>query len=71
MTVEVMTIGMIPEPDTTVITGAGGWLGTGLVAAFSGDGERRRAGRLRLLVHDHDDEARLLAMTDGADRRSA
>ncbi len=67
-----MTDGMSPAgpielPDTTVITGAGGWLGTGLVAAFSGDGERRRSGRLRLLVHDRDDEARLLALTEGAD----
>jgi len=57
---------MIDVPDTTVITGAGGWLGTGMVAAFSGDGEQHRAGRLRLLVHDRDDEARLLALTDGA-----
>ncbi len=56
-------------PDTTVITGAGGWLGTGLVAAFTTEGARRRSGRLRLLVRDHDDEARLVAMSNrtGAD----
>ena len=57
---------MIEHPGTTVITGAGGWLGTGLVAAFSGAGDRRRTGRLRLLVRDRDDETRLLALTDGA-----
>jgi nucleoside-diphosphate-sugar epimerase len=34
-----------------VITGAGGWLGTGLVAAL-GDGRWSRPGRLRLLVQD-------------------
>ena len=51
-------------PDVTVITGAGGWLGTGLVSAFTATGDRERDGRLRLLVRDHDDEARLLAMTD-------
>lgn len=41
----------LDPPDTTVITGAGGWLGTGLVAAL-GAGQWARPGRLRLLVHD-------------------
>ncbi len=59
--------GLIDLPATTVITGAGGWLGTGLVAAFAGGGERRRSGALRLLVRDRDDEARLHALADGAD----
>ncbi|MGK0423549.1 MAG: hypothetical protein ACJAZD_001059, partial [Ilumatobacter sp.] len=27
----------LANPDVTVITGAGGWLGTGLVAAFLSD----------------------------------
>ena len=60
--------GMIDLPATTVITGAGGWLGTGLAAVFVGGGERRRSGALRLLVRDRDDEARLHVLTDGADR---
>jgi hypothetical protein len=29
---------MIPEPDVTVITGAAGWLGTGLLAALGRTG---------------------------------
>jgi len=41
----------LDPPDTTVITGAGGWLGTGLVASLA-DGAWARPGRLRLLVHD-------------------
>jgi nucleoside-diphosphate-sugar epimerase len=48
MTTPIMSL---EPPATTVITGAGGWLGTGLVAAL-GDGRWRRPGRLRLLVQD-------------------
>ena len=44
----------IDPPDTTVITGAAGWLGTGLVSAFT-DGAHERDGRLRLLVRDTTD----------------
>jgi nucleoside-diphosphate-sugar epimerase len=56
---------MIGSPDVTVVTGAGGWLGTGLVSAFL-DGEHawHRGGRLRLFVRDRDDEARLAALDD-------
>ena len=43
----------LPAPDTTVITGAAGWLGSGLVAALTDDdGPYRRRGHLRLLVRD-------------------
>lgn len=48
MTTPIMSL---EPPATTVITGAGGWLGTGLVAAL-GDGRWSRPGRLRLLVQD-------------------
>lgn len=51
-------------PDVTVITGARGWLGTGLVTAFLGDGEYSRGGTLRLLVRDEDDTSRLRALSD-------
>jgi nucleoside-diphosphate-sugar epimerase len=55
----------LAPPDVTVITGAGGWLGTGLVAAFlSGDHEYQRAGRLRLLVRDPGDAVALRAASD-------
>lgn len=60
-------LAMIGLPDTTVVTGAGGWLGTGLVSAFVGDGERARSGRVRLLVRDPDDERRLAALSDRID----
>ena len=43
---------MIDTPDVTVVTGAAGWLGTGLMAAFTGDGPHHRPGRIRALVHD-------------------
>ena len=55
----------LAPPDVTVITGAGGWLGTGLVAAFlSDDHEYQRAGRLRLLVRDPADAVVLRAASD-------
>lgn len=50
MTAPFMTL---DPPDTTMITGAGGWLGTGLVAALEA-GQWARPGRLRLFVHDSD-----------------
>jgi nucleoside-diphosphate-sugar epimerase len=50
---------MIDTPDVTVVTGAAGWLGTGLVSAFTGDGAHRRPGRIRALVHDPADATRL------------
>jgi nucleoside-diphosphate-sugar epimerase len=50
---------MIDTPDVTVITGAAGWLGTGLVSAFTGDGAHSRPGRIRALVHDPADAPKL------------
>lgn len=50
---------MIALPDNTVITGAGGWLGTGLVSAFTKDDTHRRSGLIRALVRDRSDADRL------------
>lgn len=59
---------MIGTPDVTVITGAGGWLGTGLVSAFLDPDHRwSRPGRLRVFVRDRDDEARLATRSDRID----
>ena len=56
---------MIEVPDVTVITGAGGWLGTGLVAAFLDTRHPwYRPGTLQLFVRDHDDAARLKALSE-------
>ena len=52
-------------PDTTVITGAAGWLGTGLVSSFIA-GERQRSGRLRLLVRDATEAAHVESVTAGS-----
>jgi nucleoside-diphosphate-sugar epimerase len=52
-------------PDTTVITGAAGWLGSGLVSAFA-TGDHPRPGRLRLLVRDPADVEALGSLTAGA-----
>jgi nucleoside-diphosphate-sugar epimerase len=42
-----------PAPDTTIVTGAAGWLGTALMNALAEpDGEWRRAGEIRPLVRD-------------------
>lgn len=54
----------IGAPDTTVITGAGGWLGTGLVTALVGDGIHARAGRIRALVRDQADATRLTSLSE-------
>ena len=54
----------ISLPDATVVTGAAGWLGTGLVNAFT-IGDRARAGRLRLLVRDAAEATALEAMASG------
>lgn len=40
----------IDAPAATIVTGAAGWLGTGLVTALAGDGEYGRAGVIRGLV---------------------
>ncbi len=53
-----MTRTMRAVPDTTVITGATGWLGSGLVASMlATDGIASRPGHLRLLVHSAKDAA--------------
>ena len=54
---------MIPTPDNTIVTGAGGWLGTGLVSAFTGDGPYGRLGYIRAFVRDHHDSDRLSSMS--------
>jgi nucleoside-diphosphate-sugar epimerase len=60
---------MLDAPDTTVITGAAGWLGTGLVAALRAGGAHERPGRLRLLVADADQAASVAALSvDGDDQ---
>lgn len=56
---------MIDTPDATVITGAGGWLGTGLVSAFLDPTHPwSRSGTLRAFVRDRDDEVRLSGWSD-------
>jgi nucleoside-diphosphate-sugar epimerase len=55
---------MIPTPDNTVVTGAGGWLGTGLVSAFTDNGPYKRPGCIRALVRDQDDADRLSGLSD-------
>ena len=59
---------MIPDPDVTVITGAGGWLGTGLVSAFTDPAHPwTRGGSLRCFVHDAADAQRLASGDDRVD----
>jgi nucleoside-diphosphate-sugar epimerase len=54
-------------PDATVITGAGGWLGTALVHALASEASTwRRAGRLRLLVRDRVEGEKLRGVHPGA-----
>lgn len=54
---------MIPAPDTTIVTGAAGWLGTGLVHALA-EGEWQREGRIRALVLAGDDTSGLPESVD-------
>lgn len=54
---------MIGTPDVTVVTGAAGWLGTGLVHALS-DGPWSRAGAVRALALPTDDVSRLPTSID-------
>jgi nucleoside-diphosphate-sugar epimerase len=44
------TVQTIDAPATTIVTGAAGWLGTGLVTALVGNGEFARPGVVRGLV---------------------
>ena len=50
---------MIDTPDLTVVTGAAGWLGTGLVHALSSGGRWERGGVVRALVRPGDDDGHL------------
>jgi nucleoside-diphosphate-sugar epimerase len=45
----------IDVPATTIVTGAAGWLGTGLVTALTGDGPFARPGAVRGLVRPGED----------------
>jgi nucleoside-diphosphate-sugar epimerase len=56
-----MTENRLDPPDVTVITGAAGWLGTGLVHAFADGGTWARPGSLIGLVHSTDSTAQLPA----------
>jgi nucleoside-diphosphate-sugar epimerase len=57
--------GRLAPPDVTIVTGAAGWLGTGLVSAFAG-GSHERDGRLRVLVRDQAEAAHVRRV--GGDR---
>jgi nucleoside-diphosphate-sugar epimerase len=43
-------LNIIDAPAATIVTGAAGWLGTGLVTTLTGDGEYARSGTIRGLV---------------------
>ncbi|MAT04585.1 MAG: hypothetical protein CL424_06040 [Acidimicrobiaceae bacterium] len=51
-------------PDTTVVTGAGGWLGTALVHELAGRHEGSRDGAIVALATDHADAERLSAIDE-------
>ncbi|MEO5900997.1 MAG: NAD(P)-dependent oxidoreductase [Ilumatobacteraceae bacterium] len=54
----------LPPPATTVVTGAGGWLGTALVHRLLAEGRPN----LRVLAHDTAQAVRLRALDLGGDR---
>jgi len=58
---------MITLPDNTIVTGAGGWLGTGLLSAFTDDGPHGRPGVIRALVRDQADADRLADQSDNVE----
>lgn len=49
----------IEPPAATIVTGAAGWLGTGLVTAFTGDGEFGRPGVVRGLLRSEEPTVQL------------
>jgi nucleoside-diphosphate-sugar epimerase len=51
----------VDPPDTTIVTGAAGWLGRALLDQLLGDGPNGRAGNIRALVTAGDDRAALPA----------
>src|SRR6266508_1914085 len=51
---------MMDPPDTTIVTGAGGWFGQALLSAFTEAGGRHtRAGEIRALAVDGIEASRL------------
>ena len=58
------TLRTIEPPAATLVTGAAGWLGTGLVTALSGDGTYGRAGAVRGLVRPGEDADHLPAAVE-------
>jgi NAD(P)-dependent dehydrogenase (short-subunit alcohol dehydrogenase family) len=54
----------ITEPDVTIVTGAAGWLGTGLVTELTGTGRWARSGVVRGLVRADDDARHLPASVE-------
>jgi nucleoside-diphosphate-sugar epimerase len=58
---------MIDLPNNTVVTGAGGWLGTGLVSAFTEDGPHSRSGSIRALVRDQANADRLTSQSNNVE----
>ncbi len=57
------------DPQTTIVTGAGGWLGRALLGAFSGsdDSGHARDGSLRALVHTPSEVPDVLAVAERAE----
>ncbi len=53
---------MIDPPDTTIITGAAGWLGSALMAALTGDGAWARSGEIRPFVRTRVEAETLAAL---------
>lgn len=65
------TPSMLDTPDTTIITGAAGWFGTGLVAELTSGDDWRRGGSIRAFVQSDEDAHRLHAMTADSDTQLA
>lgn len=63
-----MTIVLGDTPDVTVVTGAGGWLGTALMHALTeGNGPWGRSGTIRALVTNRVEGERLRALGSGVE----
>ena len=59
-----MTPSLRDTPDATVVTGAGGWLGSAIMEALTADGSRwARTGTIRPLVTNRAEAARLQALS--------
>jgi nucleoside-diphosphate-sugar epimerase len=53
---------MLTDPETTIVTGAAGWLGSALMGAFTVDGRWARGGEIRPFVRNRVEAARLAAL---------